>query len=139
MLANLTALELSNVSLFGFGGNSSVTTTRSLSPGTCKSMYSRCRLDSLFLVLYSPSQFLYQALNLASLPGLDELTDLLIAFPGDPMWPSDIVWDVFDLLLGGALIKTKPLASPCYTDFGDYDAEQCEWLTANWSNDSFWQ
>lgn len=60
-------------------------------------------------------------------------------YPGDALWPSTVVWDVFDLLLGGALIKTVPVASPCYEDYGNYDEAACEWLTANWSNDSYWQ
>lgn len=40
-------------------------------------------------------------------------------FPGDAAWPSDRVWDIFNELLGGALIKTKPIASSCYNDW-DY-------------------
>lgn len=55
-------------------------------------------------------------------------------YPGNVLWPSPIVWRVFDLLLGGALIKTVPLASPCYHDYGDYNAAQCVWLAANWAN-----
>lgn len=36
---------------------------------------------------------------------------------GDFWWPVDLVWDVFDLLLGSSLIKTVPLASYCYPDW----------------------
>ncbi|ROW06836.1 hypothetical protein VMCG_04033 [Cytospora schulzeri] len=98
ILANLTAHELSSISLFGFAENSTSTTyRRSLGPGTCKT------------------------------------------YPGDSLWPSDDVWSVFDLLLGGALIETKPAASPCYDDFGNYNASQCTWLNANWANDSYFQ
>lgn len=35
-------------------------------------------------------------------------------FPGDTLWPINLIWDVFDILLGGALIKTVPIAAPCY-------------------------
>ncbi|KUI67939.1 putative FAD-linked oxidoreductase YvdP [Cytospora mali] len=98
ILANLTSLELSNVSLFGFTDNStSAASRRPFASGFCKT------------------------------------------YPGDSLWPSDIVWDVFDLLLGGALIETKPLASPCYDDFGNYDGSQCAWLSVNWANDSYFQ
>lgn len=40
-------------------------------------------------------------------------------FPGDADWPADDVWDIFNELLGGALIKTVPIASSCYNDW-DY-------------------
>ena len=40
-------------------------------------------------------------------------------FPGDAAWPADDVWDIFNDLLGGALIKTVPIASSCYNDW-DY-------------------
>ncbi|KAK8033662.1 FAD-binding domain-containing protein [Apiospora marii] len=53
-------------------------------------------------------------------------------YPGDLFWPSDSLWNVFDLLLGGALIKTIPYASPCYTSFGDYNAKECQSITDNW-------
>lgn len=35
-------------------------------------------------------------------------------FPGDPGWPVESVWNVFNALLGNALIPTKPLGAPCY-------------------------
>lgn len=60
-------------------------------------------------------------------------------YPGDALWPSAGVWDVFDLLLGGSLIKTVPIASPCYDDYGNYDEARCTWLTENWSNYSYFQ
>lgn len=54
--------------------------------------------------------------------------------PGSPLWPTGIVWNVFDLLLGGALIKTTPLASPCYEDFGNYDEAKCANINEQWTN-----
>lgn len=98
ILANLTALHLSNISLFGFADDSTSTASRrSLASGTCKT------------------------------------------YPGDTLWPTDDLWDIFDFLLGGALIETKPVASPCYDEFGNYNASQCAWLKSNWSNDSYFQ
>jgi hypothetical protein len=35
-------------------------------------------------------------------------------FPGDALWPIKLIWGVFDILLGGALIETVPIAAPCY-------------------------
>lgn len=95
VLANLTALSLSNISLFDF--STSDVTKRSL-PSGCKT------------------------------------------FPGDRLWPSQIVWFVFDLLLGGALDAVTPLAAPCYNDHPkDRNAAKCNFITANWANDSYMQ
>ncbi|CAK7230585.1 hypothetical protein SCUCBS95973_007625 [Sporothrix curviconia] len=58
--------------------------------------------------------------------------------PGDLLYPISLVWDIFGLLLGpGALIKTVPLASPCYTNWGNENAATCAFLDSNWSNDSY--
>lgn len=35
-------------------------------------------------------------------------------YPGDLLWPSKVVWGIFDLLLGQRLLATEPIASPCY-------------------------
>lgn len=59
--------------------------------------------------------------------------------PGDANWPSATVWDLLDLFLGGGLIKTVPLASPCYENWGNYDADLCAVITANWSDWSYMQ
>ncbi|KAJ5447048.1 FAD-binding type 2 [Penicillium cf. griseofulvum] len=52
--------------------------------------------------------------------------------PGDLWWPADQVWDIFDILLGGNLIKTVPLASYCYPDWPQYDAAKCASISADW-------
>jgi len=57
-------------------------------------------------------------------------------YPGDPSWPSDELWDLFDTLSGGALIETVPQAAICYDNWGIRDVEKCDNLTANFS-DSF--
>lgn len=52
--------------------------------------------------------------------------------PGDALWPSSVIWKVFDLLTGGALIETVPYGSACY--HGEhYDAELCRFLLDNWN------
>ncbi|KAI1498800.1 FAD binding domain-containing protein [Biscogniauxia marginata] len=59
-------------------------------------------------------------------------------FPGDDVvFPGFITSRVFNLLLGGSLLQTKPLASPCYSDYGNQDADKCAEITADWSNDSY--
>jgi len=57
-------------------------------------------------------------------------------YPGDSAWPSDAKWKIFNKLLGGALIKTVPEASPCYNNWGNHDAAKCDSLTAGWGNSS---
>jgi hypothetical protein len=95
ILANLTELQLSNISLFTFD-NTTDLSKRGLRDG-CKT------------------------------------------YPGDLLWPSDLTWKIFNILTGGALIKTTPYASPCYDDYGNYDAAKCAFITNNWSNDSYLQ
>lgn len=55
-------------------------------------------------------------------------------YPGDLLWPSKLIWGIFDLVLGGALEPIVPLASPCYKDsvYNNYDATKCAAITAAW-------
>ncbi|KAI1859837.1 hypothetical protein JX265_010286 [Neoarthrinium moseri] len=55
-------------------------------------------------------------------------------FPGDAAWPSSDEWNALDDALGGALIKTVPLAAPCYREWEVYNAAKCEAIVANWTN-----
>jgi hypothetical protein len=58
-------------------------------------------------------------------------------YPGDLLWPSKVVWGIFDLVLGGALEPIIPLASPCYKDsvYSNYNATKCAAITAAWGLD----
>lgn len=38
-------------------------------------------------------------------------------YPGDATWPSGAIWRLFNVLLGGALIRTVPEASLCYPEW----------------------
>jgi hypothetical protein len=53
--------------------------------------------------------------------------------PGDTLYPSKLVWGLFDLLLGGALEKIVPIGSVCYKDseYKNYNAERCDYITKN--------
>lgn len=90
VLANLTKLELSNISLFAFPDPEGAQ-KRTLPNNKCKT------------------------------------------FPGDLLYPNELVWKVFDLLTGGALIKTVPIGAACYPG-EHYDAERCQFLLDNWSS-----
>ncbi|EED19033.1 conserved hypothetical protein [Talaromyces stipitatus ATCC 10500] len=58
-------------------------------------------------------------------------------FPGDWAWPIDFIWDIFDLLLGGRLIKTVPSASSCYPGWGDQSAAECAYVASVWNDSHF--
>lgn len=94
VLANLTELNLSNISLFGFSDNA--TLSKRALPTSCK------------------------------------------VFPGDLLWPIPVVWKIFNLLVGGALIETTPLAAPCYNDHPQVRNDaMCSYVTNNFVNNSF--
>ncbi|KAH9907321.1 FAD binding domain-containing protein [Xylariomycetidae sp. FL2044] len=58
-------------------------------------------------------------------------------FPGEfVVFPGQITSRVFDLLLGGRLLDTTPLSSPCYSNYGNADASKCDDITSKWSSDS---
>lgn len=101
VLANLTALNLTDASLFGFDEPTVATVPRKRSVGARTTSTNSC----------GPCK----------------------AFPGHPGWPSAIDWLVFDILLGGALIKAVPVAAPCFSDWPQYDAAKCSEITAKWS------
>lgn len=78
--------------------------------------------------------------------GFDNGTDLIPdrlksgtckIFPGDAEWPPQATWESFDNLLGGSLIKTIPVAAPCYQNLGVYDAEKCTAVRNNFTNQHF--
>ncbi|KAI1107966.1 FAD binding domain protein [Jackrogersella minutella] len=56
-------------------------------------------------------------------------------FPGDPCWPSPAEWESFNRTVGGQLIATVPVASPCHDDFPgvSYDADKCAEIQVNWA------
>ena len=50
-------------------------------------------------------------------------------YPGDNLWPSKLVWNIFDLLLGRRLLTTEPIASPCYdSKWGSKNLAECNAL-----------
>lgn len=53
-------------------------------------------------------------------------------FPGDANWPSDVSWKVLNTVTGDALIRTVPLAAPCYLEWPEYNAAECASITSQW-------
>ena len=59
-------------------------------------------------------------------------------FPGDLAWPIKLVWDIFDALLGGALVPTVPIASSCYdTKWGKKNSAECANVVNNFTDPLF--
>ncbi|KAK4097890.1 FAD-binding domain-containing protein [Parathielavia hyrcaniae] len=54
-------------------------------------------------------------------------------YPGDARWPSRLIWAVFNLLSGGALIETVPIGAVCYLNSGVYNAAKCQSIIDNWT------
>ncbi|ORY61446.1 FAD/FMN-containing isoamyl alcohol oxidase-like protein MreA [Pseudomassariella vexata] len=55
-------------------------------------------------------------------------------FPGDEGWPADAKWDIFNGLLGNALIPTTPVAAPCCPNWGIDDKEKCNAIITNFAD-----
>ncbi|RGP62645.1 putative isoamyl alcohol oxidase [Fusarium sporotrichioides] len=51
-------------------------------------------------------------------------------FPGDSCWPSDAEWSNLNSTVGGRLVATVPLGSPCHDP--DYNADECKHLQSEW-------
>lgn len=56
-------------------------------------------------------------------------------FPGDTEWPSDHQWALLNKTTNGALIKTTPIAAPCFAG-PLYDADKCAYIASQWTNSS---
>jgi hypothetical protein len=52
------------------------------------------------------------------------------AFPGDQAWPSTAEWDAFNQTVGGRLVATVPLGTPCHGS--TFDNTTCEDLKSKW-------
>jgi hypothetical protein len=55
--------------------------------------------------------------------------------PGDDLWPAFTTWDIFDQLLGESLIKTTPIAAPCYNSFGVHNQTACSYIAEHWTEE----
>ncbi|KAL2844064.1 hypothetical protein BJY01DRAFT_264075 [Aspergillus pseudoustus] len=51
--------------------------------------------------------------------------------PEDSCWPASNKWDALNSTVGGRLIATVPIGSPCHDP--TYDADACAELQANWN------
>ncbi|KAF3762614.1 FAD-binding domain-containing protein [Cryphonectria parasitica EP155] len=51
-------------------------------------------------------------------------------YPGDSCWPSETQWSSLNSTVGGRLVATIPLGSPCHDPY--YDEEECAYLQSQW-------
>ena len=51
--------------------------------------------------------------------------------PTDGCWPSDSDWSKLNVSVGGRLVKTQPIGSPCHDP--TYDAAKCLYLQQQWT------
>lgn len=51
-------------------------------------------------------------------------------FPGDSCWPAAVVWGSFNNTVGGKLVATVPLATPCHG--AAFNEAECDALRATW-------
>jgi len=55
------------------------------------------------------------------------------AYPGTPGWPSEALWRDFDMLVGGRLVKTVPLAATCFNSWPEVkDDTRCAVVKSRW-------
>lgn len=65
--------------------------------------------------------------------GINEASRLRCkCLPGDSCWPDRGEWGALNSTVGGRLIETVPLGSPCHLDHGSYDEERCQQLRDEW-------
>ncbi|KAI0883298.1 FAD-binding domain-containing protein [Annulohypoxylon maeteangense] len=89
-------------------------------------------LSNIALFSFQNESSLNETLAKRTVPGICK------TYPDDPFWPFSSTWHLFDILLGGGLIKTVPYASSCYSSFKDYNSTKCEFITNNWINASIY-
>lgn len=65
-------------------------------------------------------------------PGPAPAPDSCRCLPGDACWPSAARWHRFNETVGGRLVASEPIGSPCHDP--TYDAEACEALREEWFN-----
>lgn len=90
-------------------------------------------LSDISLFSFQNESTLNETLAKRAIPGFCK------TYPSDPYWPFSSTWQLFNILLGGGLIKTVPYASSCYDSFKDYNSTKCDFITNNWINASIYQ
>ncbi|PVH85595.1 FAD/FMN-containing dehydrogenase [Cadophora sp. DSE1049] len=79
-------------------------------------------------------RFLKQALANSALSTLfaSPTSATCLCMPGEPCWPSSSTWDQLNSTVGGRLLATVPLGSPCHDPV--YNETACAALQNGWTN-----
>ena len=72
----------------------------------------------------------FQIQNL--LQGSKSSTPRCKCMPTDDCWPPASEWAQLNISIGGNLVATHPIGSPCHDP--EYDAEKCEYLKQHWTS-----
>lgn len=59
------------------------------------------------------------------------VADQCHCLPGDSCWPSTSSWSSLNQTVGGRLVATVPIGTPCHGS--TYDAAACATLRSNWT------
>ena len=51
-------------------------------------------------------------------------------FPGDACWPTAAAWNALNATVGGRLVATVPLGTPCHDPH--YNGATCSYLQSQW-------
>ncbi|OTA53999.1 putative alcohol oxidase [Hypoxylon sp. EC38] len=61
----------------------------------------------------------------------DQSSQTCRCFPGDSCWPTEEIWELFNKTVGGRLIATIPIGTPCHGD--EYNESRCLELRNAWN------
>ncbi|KAI1860716.1 uncharacterized protein JN550_011317 [Neoarthrinium moseri] len=80
---------------------------------------------------YQSMRLVAFALAAAPLTAMGAKPSTCYCMPGDTCWPSSTTWSQFNSTVGGRLIATVPIGSPCHDP--NYDAAACAALQEEWT------
>ncbi|EUC29960.1 hypothetical protein COCCADRAFT_7910 [Bipolaris zeicola 26-R-13] len=78
-------------------------------------------------------RFLSFALAIDGLASAYSVAATCKTFPGDKNWPAQSDWTAFNRTVGGRLVATVPLGSPCHGSA--FDSAKCESLKSQWQTE----
>ncbi|KAI8935070.1 hypothetical protein NX059_007665 [Plenodomus lindquistii] len=71
-------------------------------------------------------------IGLAIVGGVPAKSEQCRCLPGDACWPTTTTWSALNSTVGGKLVATVPIGSPCHDP--TYDATACKALQDSWTN-----
>ena len=81
-------------------------------------------------VMSTAARWGYACIALASIAHAKQPSSSCRYLPGDANWPSQAHWSSLNSTVGGGLVGTVPLGSPCHDP--DYNGAECAALRVGW-------